>query len=148
MMKTLVKALIFLAAISTFNATAQQAQVFDDYTVHYNALSSSLISPDVAKAYGIRRSDSRALINVSVLKNTGNQLPVAVKAKVTVSGRNLTGQTRVVEMREIIESGEAIYYIGELSVRNMESFDFTILISPEPQNKPFEVKFRQQFYTE
>jgi hypothetical protein len=147
-MKTLLKALALLAIMLSATATAQQAQQFEDYTIHYNALNSSLISPDVAKVYGIRRSDSRALINISVLKNTENQLPTAVKATVTASGRNLTGQTRKIDMREVNEGDDAIYYIGELSVRNMETFDFTVLVTPEGQNKPFNVKFRQQFYTE
>jgi hypothetical protein len=147
-MKTLLKALALLAVMLSATATAQQAQQFEDYTIHYNALNSSLISPAVAKVYGIRRSDSRALINISVLKNSENQLPTAVKATVTASGRNLTGQTRKIEMREINERDDAIYYIGELSVRNMETFDFTVLVTPEGQNKPFNVKFRQQFYTE
>jgi len=147
-MKTLLQALTLLAAMSSFAATAQQALQFDDYTVHYNALNSSLISPEAAKTYGIRRSDSRALINVTVLKNIENQLPIAVRATVTASGRNLTGQIREVEMREINEGGDAIYYIGELSVRNMETFDFTLEVTPEGQSKPYEVKFRQQFYTE
>ena len=147
-MKRLLVALTLLTAVSSLTAHAQQSKQFDDYTVHYNALNSSLISPEAAKAYGIRRSDSRALINVSVLKNVENQSPAAAKATVTASGRNLTGQTRVVEMREINENGEAIYYIGELSVRNMETFDFTIMVTPEGQSRPHEVKFRQQFYTE
>jgi hypothetical protein len=147
-MKFLLRTLALVAALSSFSASAQQAQTFDDYTIHYNALSSSLISPQVANAYGIRRSDSRALINVSVLKTVKDQPPMAVKAVVTASGRNLTGQTRVVEMREIDEGDDAVYYIGELSVRNMKTFDFTVLVTPEGQAKPFNVKFRQQFYTE
>jgi len=147
-MKRPLKLLILLAALTSLPAIAQQAQEFGDYIVHYNALSSSLITPEVAKAYDIRRSDSRALINISVLKNTEKQLATAVKAKVTTSGRNLTGQTRDVEMREINDGDGAIYYIGELPVRNMETFDFTVVVLVEGQSKPFNVKFRQQFYTE
>ena len=148
MMKILLKTLVLLAALTSLPAIAQQAQEFGDYIVHYNALSSSLITPEVAKAYGIRRSDSRALMNISVLKNAEGQTAKAVKAKVTASGRNLTGQTRNVEMREIDDGDGAIYYIGELSVRNMETFDFTVMVSVEGQSEPFNVKFRQQFYTE
>lgn len=147
-MKTLFKTLTLFAVIFSATASAQQAQQFDDYSIHYNALNSSLISPEVAKVYGIRRSDSRALVNISVLKNTDSQLPKAVKAKVTASGRNLTGQTREIDMREIDEGDDAIYYIGELSVRNMESFDFTVMVTPEGHSKPYTLKFRQQFYTE
>ncbi len=148
MMKMLLKILILLTVLASLPVIAQQAQEFEDYVVHYNALSASLITPEIAKAYGIRRSDSRALINISVLKNTVDQSATAVKAAVTASGRNLTGQTRNVEMREINESDGAIYYIGELSVRNMETFDFTVLVTPEGKKTPFKVKFRQQFYTE
>ena len=147
-MKILFKTLILLAALTSLPAIAQQAQEFGDYIVHYNALNSSLITPEVAKAYGIRRSDSRALINISVLKNAEGKTATAVKAKVTASGRNLTGQTRNVDMREIDDGDGAIYYIGELSVRNMETFDFTVVVLVEGQNRPFNVKFRQQFYTE
>ena len=147
-MKKLLKALTLFAVLTSLPAIAQQAQEFGDYVVHYNALSSSLLTPEVAKAYGIRRSDSRALINISVLKNTGEQAATAVKAVVSTSGRNLTGQTRNVEMREIDDGDGAIYYIGELSVRNMETFDFTAVVIPEGQSKPLNVKFRQQFYTE
>jgi hypothetical protein len=147
-MKILIKTLVLLTALTSLPAFSQQAQEFGDYIVHYNALSSSLITPEVAKAYGIRRSDSRALMNISVLKNTEGQTAKAVKAKVTASGRNLTGQTRNVEMREIDDGDGAIYYIGELSVRNMETFDFTIVVLVEGQSEPFNVKFRQQFYTE
>jgi len=147
-MKKLLRTLTLLAFIWSISANAQQAQNFEEYTVHYNALNSSLISPEVAKAYEIQRSDSRALINISVLKNSENQLPTAVKATVTASGRNLIGQTRKIEMREIKEGDDAIYYIGELSVSNMETFDFSVMVTPEGHSKPFNVQFRQQFYTE
>ena len=143
-MKRLIESLILLAALAAMPVIAQQAMEFDEYTIHYNALSASLITPEVAKAYGIRRSDSRALINISVLKGSDD----AVKAQVTATGRNLTGQTRNVDMREINEGDGAIYYIGELSVRNMETFDFTVLVTPQGKDRPYTVKFRQQFYTE
>lgn len=148
MMKLLLKTLVLFTALTSLPAIAQQAQEFEDYTIHYNALNSSLITPEVAKAYGIRRSDSRALINISVMKNGADQSVTAVNAKVTASGRNLTGQTRNIDMREIDDGDGAIYYIGELSVRNMETFDFTVLVTPDGQHEPFSVRFRQQFYTE
>ena len=147
-MNRLLKTLIVLAALTSLPAAAQQSQNFGDFTVHYNAMRSSMISPEIAKAYGIKRSDSRGLINISVLKNAEDKTTTAVKAKIAASGRNLTGQTRNVEMREINEGDGAIYYLGELSVRNMETFDFTVMVQPEGQDRPFNVKFRQQFYTE
>ena len=40
---------------------AQQSQDFGDYVVHYNALNTNFIPPQVAQGYGIKRSSSRAL---------------------------------------------------------------------------------------
>lgn len=147
-MQKMMKSLVILLTLFCLPAVAQQQQTFGDYEVHYNAFSSSMLTPEVAKAIGIQRSDSRALINIAVLKRNDDDTTTAVKSKVTASGRNLTGQTRALDMREINEQDEAIYYIGELSVRNQEMFDFTVLVTPEGRNKPFTVKFRQQFYTE
>jgi hypothetical protein len=47
---------------------AQQSQDFGDYVVHYNALNTNLIPPQVAQGYGITRSPNRALLNVTVMK--------------------------------------------------------------------------------
>ena len=147
-MKSLLKTLILLTTLVSLPTIAQQAMEFDDYTIHYSAMNSSLVTPNIAKAYGIRRSASRALINISVLKSDGEQSTPAVKASVTATGRNLTGQTRNVDIREIDEDDGAIYYLGELSVSNMETFDFTVLVIPEGKDRPYTLKFRQQFYTE
>ena len=147
-MKKLFRLCILVTMFMATPVLAQQARNFGEYSVHYNALNSSLLSPEIAKAYGIRRSDSRALINISVLKASDDQPALAVKAKVVAAGRNLTGQTRNVSMREVSDGDGAVYYIGELSVRNMETFDFTVLVTPQGQDQAFELKFRQQFYTE
>ena len=127
---------------------AQQAQDFGEYVVHYNALNTNLITPQVAKGYGIRRSSSRALLNITILKKVMNNPGTPVHGVVTASGRNLTGQTREIEIREIADTEGAVYYIGELSVRNMETFDFTVNVNPNGSDQELTVKFRQQFFTE
>jgi len=147
-MKRLMKTLVLLTALTSLAAIAQQAMEFDDYMIHYNAFSTSLLTPEIAKAYGIRRSASRALINISVMKKDSYQVTTPAKATVTATGRNLTGQTRNISMREVDNSDGAGYHIGELSVRNLETFDFTVLVTPEGVTKPYAVKFRQQFFTE
>jgi len=147
-MKRLMTTLVLLTSLAALPASAQRAMEFDQYIIHYNALSSSFIEPEIAKAYGIRRSDSRALINIAVMIKNDDETTRAVKATVTATGRNLTGQTRNIDMREIDEGAEAVYYIGELTVRNRETFDFTVLVTPEGKQKPYIVKFRQQFFTQ
>ncbi len=128
-------------------ALAQQSVDIGDYTVHYNALKTSELPAQVTQAYGIRRSSSRALLNITILDSSGDE-PVAVRAEVSASARNLTGQTRTIDMREINEADEAVYYIGEFGVNNMETFDFKVTARVTGRAEPLEVMFRQQFYTE
>lgn len=148
-MKQLTRYLLALAALFfAASAPAQQSQDFGDYVVHYNALNTNLIPPEVAQAYGIVRSSNRALLNVTVLKKMMDTPGTPVGAKVTASGTNLTGQRREIEVREIKEPGGAVYYVGQFPVHNLETYVFEVLLAIEGEAEPLEVRFRQQFYTE
>jgi len=148
-MKHLLIFLLLLGILSyPLNSTAQQSQDFGEYVVHYNALNAHLIPPQVAQSYGIQRSSNRALLNVTVLKKVMDTPGTPVDAEVTASGKNLTGQNREIEIREIRDPEGAIYYIGEFTVHNMETYNFTVEVAVEGEAEPLVVKFRQQFYTE
>lgn len=127
---------------------AQQSKTFGNFEVHYNVLNSNLLPPQVAQGYGITRSASRALLNITVLDKAGGEPGTPVEAKVSGSTLNLTGQRRDLEIREIKEGDGAIYYISELPIANMETYGFTVDVQVEGEPKPFRLEFRQQFYTE
>lgn len=150
MRKTLlICALICSIMALPISAPAQQSREFNDYIVHYNALRSDLLPPQVAQGYGIQRSSTRALLNVTVMKKQpGNGAETAVAARITVNATNLTGQRRDVTLRKISDDSDAIYYIGELPVHNLETYQFKLEILPEGESEPLLVDFRQQFYTE
>lgn len=148
-MKKFWHSLLLLGTLAfSVNSSAQQSQDFGEYVVHYNALNSNLIPPQVAQGYGIQRSSNRALLNVTVLKKVMDTPGTPVDAKVTASGKNLTGQIREIVIREIKDPEGAIYYLGEFPVHNMETFNFTVEVAVEGEDEPLMVKFRQQFYTE
>jgi len=148
-MKQFLITLLLLGAISfSLTSEAQQAQDFGDYVVHYNALNTNLIPPQVAQGYGIQRSSSRALVNITVLKKVMDTPGTPVAALVTANGTNLTGQTREIKIRKVEDSEGAIYYLGEFPVHNLETYRFTIEVAVEGEDEPLVVKFKQQFYTE
>ena len=64
---------------------AQQSQDFGNYVVHYNALNTNLIPPQMAQAYGIRRSPNRALLNVTVLRKVMDTPGTPVRAQIRCS---------------------------------------------------------------
>ena len=148
-LKQLLTRLLLLGCLAlSAGSEAQQSQDFGDYVVHYNALNTNLIPPQVAQGYGIQRSSSRALLNIAILKKVMDTPGTPVEAKVSASGTNLTGQRREIDIREIRDPGGAIYYLGVLPVHNMETYRFNIEVSIAGEEDPLIVKFRQQFYTE
>jgi hypothetical protein len=50
-------------------------------------------------------------------------------------------------MRQITEQN-AIYYIGETPVANRETLIFDISVMPVGIDKPSEVRFKRQFFTD
>lgn len=127
-------------------AAANSADI-GDYVVHFSAQTTDQLTPEVARAYGIVRSNSRAMLNVSIVRKSDNQ---SVAGTVNVDTVNLTGQLKKVTMRKIEEPGEtvAVYYIGETPVANRETLIFDIAVMPEGLSTSFEVRFKREFYTD
>lgn len=128
------------------NSRGEQKQVFGDYEVHYIGLTSSFLTPEVAAAYGIDRSRSLGFLSISVLQNQpGQELAVPVRATLTGTIRNLIGQTRTLEFREIKETN-AVYYISTFRFDDEDMYTVQLKATPEGQARTFDVKFSQRFY--
>lgn len=147
-------ALVAALVLAAPAALAERSDSFGDYTVHYNALTTDLIDPTIARSYGIVRSKSRALVNVAVLKKVMGTSGKPVRATVEATATNLSNQLKTIDMRELYEGGTdaesagAIYYIGELPVANNETLDIRIVVTPEGSDMTHTTTFRQEFYTQ
>ncbi len=131
------------------DSPAQQSLDLGEYVVHYNALNSNLLPPQMTQIYGIQRSPNRAILIITALnKEENNDLGTPVHAEVTASAVNLSGQRRDIEMREICDLSGAVYYIGVLTAYNLEMFKFTVNLKIEGLEEPAVVQFSQQFFTE
>jgi hypothetical protein len=141
-------AVVALAFAAT--AGAEQAEDIGDHVVHYNTITTDKLPPEVARAYDIQRSSSRALLNVAVLKKSENEgeMNTPVTAEVTASAVNMAGQRRNIRMQEITEE-DAIYYIGTFRIHDEETVDFTVRVTPaHTDREPSEFRFRQRFYVD
>lgn len=127
--------------------TRANSQAFGDHVVHFNAQSTTMLPAEVARAYGITRSDNRAMLNVALIHKDERGRGTPVPAEISVSAVNLLNQARNISLRELRE-GDAIYYIGEFKVSNEETLNFRIVVRPEGTNTPHEITFSQQFYTD
>jgi hypothetical protein len=135
-------ALLALALVTA--AQAEQAQKFGSVEVHYNAMLSSELLPDVAKVYKIDRSKTRGILTVSVLKKNAVGMAQPVPARLAAYLVNLNNQLGNIDLREIRE-GTAIYYLGEFRVVPPDTLKFTVTVNAagEPAH---EVSFSQKFY--
>jgi DNA-directed RNA polymerase specialized sigma54-like protein len=155
-MKRILIALSLLGLVSACGGPGESATVpeaqpagatnqeIGDHVVHFNAMTTDQLTPEIARAYNFVRSKNRAMLNVSVVEASSK---TSVAADVTVKAVNLTGQLKNVPMRKI-EEQDAIYYIGEVAVANRETLIFDISVTPDGVDKPSEVRFKRQFFTD
>ena len=69
-----------------------------------------------------------------------------VDGEVQVDAYNLNGQLKNLEMRRVSE-GEAIYYIGEVTISGSEILVFDISVTPTGETMPIDVKFKREFHS-
>ncbi len=120
---------------------------FGDYELHFVALRTDRLTPEVARSYNITRSPNRALLNVSILRKSADgpgTTPVA--GKVVVRAVNLNGQFKDMAIREL-QDGDAIYYIGDVAVANEETLVFTVEATPSDETKALAVRFQREFFS-
>ena len=132
------------ATVPEAEPAGETSKDIGEHVVHFSAQLTDQLPPEIAKAYDIVRSKNRAMLNVSVLSEASGK-PVA--ADVSVKTVNLTGQLKNVTM-ERIDDGDAIYYIGEVSVANRETLIFDISVTPEGVTEKSDVRFKRQFFTD
>ncbi|WP_233152817.1 DUF4426 domain-containing protein [Motiliproteus sp. MSK22-1] len=128
------------------HAGAEQFKPFDNYEVHYNAFNSSFVTPEVASAYNLQRSKSRALMNIAVLK-VADSNKLSVKAMVKGTMKNLIGQSQDLDFTEIRE-GESIYYIASFRFTDDEVLKFELDVQPDPNKPAYKMSFQQHFYAD
>jgi predicted small lipoprotein YifL len=120
---------------------------FGGFEVHYNALRTDQLAPDVARAYGIERSANRVMLNVSLLRKNPDGSTTPVDGKVTATAYNLNGQLKDLEMRRITE-GASFYFIGEVGISGAEIIVFDIGAVPSGQESKYSVQFKREFFSD
>ena len=127
-------------------AYAESSTDFGDYVIHHNVFRSDTLSPEVAKNYNLTRRNNRVIVNIAVLEKVLNTTGKPTAAAVTGHVRNLTGQMKELEFREIKED-TAIYYLAESQFTEGEFLKFDIKVLPEGETRAASLKFDKKFST-
>lgn len=144
MLKVILSALILSLAFIG-NVSAEQKEKVGNFDIHYVSLSSTFLTPSIAKSYGIKRSNYTGLINISVLDSSQEGSP-AVPVEISGVANNLLDARIQLKFREIRE-GKAIYYIAEVPYRDDQEINFQIAIKYGNKLNT-QLKFKQKFYVE
>lgn len=123
----------------------ESSRDFGDYVVHFNALTTDQLAPEIAREHSIVRSPSRAMLNINIQRKTESGTTTAAAGTVEASALNLTGQLSELLIREIREA-DSIYYIAEMPVIDSEAIIFTVTVTPEGETSPFTLRFQKQFF--
>jgi len=129
------------AAISA-QASAEIKKDLGDWEVHYIALTTTFLSPEIARANNIVRSGRNALVNISVLNKRTKE---AQEVNITGTARNLLGTSKTLEFTQVKE-GKAIYYLASVGFSDKEILRFDIDINQGRSNQ--NLQFQQTMYVE
>lgn len=138
--------LLFCCALGTGGANAEEENI-GDYTIHYIAVNSTFLAPEIAEQYGIVRGTRNAFLNIAVLRNNTDGSTTPVTATFTGNLHNLLQQETPIEFQEIHE-GAAIYYIGQFTFSDAEILTFTVDVQPEGQGASHTLEWRAQLYAQ
>jgi hypothetical protein len=86
------------------------------------------------------------MINISVIQDVPGTTGKPVTAQVTATAKNLIGQSRPVELREVRE-GDAVYYIGDFLVGHREHLDFQLEVQPTGSDQKYAAHLSREFFT-
>jgi hypothetical protein len=136
---------LLLASLVALPAFAGQFKTIKEVEVHYSAFNSTFLTPQVARSYKLKRNGYSAILNISVLDNYQPGKP-AITASISGSAKNLIGQKRTLNFREVKE-GNAIYYLAEFPISDEENLTFDIDVSAGNKGAG-RLKFTQKFYVE
>jgi hypothetical protein len=138
---------LWTCALGFATSAHAESQDFDNYTVHYIAVNTTFLSPDIAEEYNIVRSNRRAFLNIAVIRNNADGSTTPVSAAVIASKSNLLQQSDAIKFEEIHE-GEAVYYIGQFDFSNAEVIRFSVSVQPEQQGPAHKIEWSTQLYSD
>lgn len=128
------------------SASAQQLVRDGNTVVHYAAMSTQDLSPEMARQYGIRQGSKRAMILLNLQRETAGKA-APLKGTATGTARNLMGDVQTLTLRPAAADSTQDL-IAEFDISHLEFLTFDIDVKPEGSTRPLKIKFQQQFFSD
>lgn len=138
---------LLIALLLGPTAHAQQAITEGDVIVHYSAVRTTQLTPDVARNFEVRRSRNRALVVLNAQIDRGGALPEPIAASATGTVTSLLGHRQRLTLTPRQE-GPVHYVMGTFETLDSEYLTLDLEVLPEGASAPIRVRWQQQFFNE
>lgn len=103
-----------------------------DVTVRASVLPTAQLDEQVARGYGIERSDRTVMLLVSPRRGAEGQ-ETSLPAQVLAKASDLRGRAHVIEMRELRSAGPdgLLDYVGTLEIDPPDTLRFDVQVTPQ-----------------
>ena len=141
-------ALLSLACL--FLVTTQShagSKEFGEFQVHWSVFPSTFLSPEVARDNDLNRSRSIGVVNISIMRETGDGGLQPVSGQVEGKALNDVQQSKFLGFRRVKE-GDAVYFIAEYQYSNAELMTFQITARPTGSKQDLPIRFSQTLFND
>lgn len=139
------RVLLLCLVLMVLPAAAEQSVSQGDYVVHYAAINSQSLTPEIAARYGVTRAADQALLVINAQQRKGPGPARAVRASAGGSMRDLVQEPRPLRFRGVTEDGIETL-IAPFRFDDLQVLSFDVKVLPAGASAPLLVRFKQQFY--
>lgn len=129
------------------SVSAQQLVRDGDIVVHYAAISTKDLSPEMARQYGITQGTKRAMLLVNLQRETAPGKTTPLLGTANGTARDLLGDVQKLTLRPASNSS-AQDLIAEFDIEHLEFLSFDVDVKPDGAKRSLKVKFQQQFFAD
>ena len=135
-------ALCFALLTLAIPLQADNYQQHDDLEVHFNAMPTTRLAPNIAEARGIQRSRLQGMVLISVRRD-GESVPTRLRGH-AIDG---AGEAREINFREV-RQGDFVNTIGTFRIEDLERLRFELEIQPRDGDTRYPIRFSERFHVD
>ena len=133
-----------IALLCSFGVAAEQFVDAGAYRVHYAAINTTTLTPEVARQFAVSRTRNEILLVLNAQQRIdGRHVPVPATA--TGTATTLLGHVQKLALRSVREA-DVHYVVASFQTLDGEFMTIDAQVLPEGANAPVAVRFKQQFY--
>lgn len=132
--------------LATLQIQAEQYVDQGEFRVHYAAINSSDLTPEVARQFGVQRTRNEILLVLNAQqRQVGGYMSVAATAEGHAT--TLLGHRQTLKLQPVQEAG-VHYVIGSFTTLDGEFMTVEAKVRPAEAKVSIPIRFTQQFFRE